>query len=117
MQCGQVFTRTVVGEQHEGVVSVHVPKAGEYGLEVFAYDPALTTSESRLGTHVWSVFVVADAGSVRYRSFPKLARTFVGRQIDNIAAGLVAVGHDDPYIKVFARRILYCTSLLLLAHK
>ena len=95
-----MFTRTVVGQQLEGVVALHVPEAGEYGLEVFAYDPAVSTSGQRISVHVWSVFVVADAGSARYRSFPKLARTFVGPQIDNIPAGLVAVGHDDPFIKV-----------------
>lgn len=98
-----MFTRTVVGEQYEGVVAVHVPTDGEYGLEVFAYDPDVQVigSKPRLATHVWNVFVDADAGSPRHRQFPKLVRTFLGPQIDNVAAGLVALSHEDPYIQVF----------------
>ena len=71
MESAQVFTRILEGGLFEGVVSVHLSEAGEYGLEVFAYDPVVSPSGSRLGTHVWSAFLVADSGSARCRTFPE----------------------------------------------
>ncbi|CAH1783747.1 unnamed protein product, partial [Owenia fusiformis] len=81
------------------VFSVNLPRQGEYGLELYANDPA---TDGKSLFHVWQYLVVCNQPIVQAIPFPQLPPGYLGKQPGIEKIGLTTYSHHDPYINATA---------------
>ena len=79
------------------IFTISAPGMGEYGLEIYANDPA---KDGNSLFHVWQYLVVCEEAKVQAAPMPKLPPGYLGAQPAFNKLGLSVHSHSDPYIQV-----------------
>jgi hypothetical protein len=83
-------------EGKETVLSAFLPRAGEYGLEIYANDPS---RDGNSFFQIYQYFLVTESASSAARNMPNLPPGFLGAQEPVCSQlGVAPVNYVDPYI-------------------
>ncbi|VDD81628.1 unnamed protein product [Mesocestoides corti] len=88
----------VVKDGTETVITVFLPDAGEFGLEVYANDPERDGSSFFA---IWQFLITSEVPSAA-RGLPNLPASYLGPAARFYELGLQTVSHPDPLIKADA---------------
>ncbi|VUZ48628.1 unnamed protein product [Hymenolepis diminuta] len=85
----------------EAVITVFLPDAGEFGLEIYACDPERDGSSYYA---IWQYLIITEMASP-IRGVPNLPLGYLGPAARFYELGLQVVSHPDPLIKADAAEI------------
>ncbi|GAA33255.2 kyphoscoliosis peptidase [Clonorchis sinensis] len=89
-----LLQRSVNGNR-EAVFAVFLPEAGEYGLEIYANNPAKDGNSFYV---VWQYIILSDSESP-VRGLPTIPPAYLGPMPRFDSMGLSTVSHPDPFIQ------------------